>query len=124
MTARYHSVEVAIADGYVDTGRCSPGEGIHFRNASLVADGQVTIDQPEFLIYEPTENGNLRLVAVEYLVFVAQHPPQPSLFGRLLDGPLVHPGVPPHWELHVWLWKHNPDGIFTQKNPDNADVCP
>jgi hypothetical protein len=23
-----------------------------------------------------------------------------------------------HWDLHVWLWKHNPSGMFSPTNPD------
>jgi hypothetical protein len=22
-----------------------------------------------------------------------------------------------HWDLHVWLWKDNPNGMFTATNP-------
>jgi hypothetical protein len=30
------------------------------------------------------------------------------------------PIMPPelhHWDLHVWLWKNNPAGMFTPTNP-------
>jgi hypothetical protein len=23
-----------------------------------------------------------------------------------------------HWDLHVWLWKNNPYGMFSPTNPD------
>jgi hypothetical protein len=25
--------------------------------------------------------------------------------------------MPEHYDLHVWLWKHNPEGMFAQFNP-------
>ena len=31
-------------------------------------------------------------------------------------------GMPTHFDLHVWLWKRNPSGIFASWNP--AVVCP
>jgi hypothetical protein len=43
----------------------------------------------------------------------------PVLFGRVFDGPMPGhaPGMPWHYDLHVWVWKHNPGGIFAQFNP-------
>ena len=26
-------------------------------------------------------------------------------------------GVPPFYELHLWLWKHNPGSLFDDWNP-------
>jgi len=26
-------------------------------------------------------------------------------------------GMPVHYDLHVWLWKHNPAGMFAEWNP-------
>ena len=80
------------------------------------------------LLYEKDRNGALQLVGVEYLVFTAawerEHgagvaPPQ--LFGQplLASGHPFVPGGPiiPHYELHVWLWKSNPLGMFAMWNP-------
>jgi hypothetical protein len=51
----------------------------------------------------------------------------PQIFGRTLDGPMDgHPPIMPaslrHWDLHVWLWKENPAGVFSPTNP--AMRCP
>ena len=27
------------------------------------------------------------------------------------------PGMPWHWDLHVWVWANNPSGTFAQWNP-------
>ena len=45
--------------------------------------------------------------------------PPPVLFGRTFDGPMPGhaPGMPWHYDLHVWAWKHNPAGLFAQFNP-------
>jgi len=28
-----------------------------------------------------------------------------------------HPGMPVHYDLHVWLWQDNPMGMFALFNP-------
>ena len=44
---------------------------------------------------------------------------RPSLFGQPFDGPMPghFPGQPDHYDLHVWLWRFNPAGMFAQFNP-------
>ena len=97
--------------------------GIHFANVALVGDGEVNAATPEALVYEPKPNGRLRLVAVEYIVFQADwdatHSSPPSLFGQefeLMSAPNRY-GLPPFYELHAWIWKHNPSGMFNDWNP-------
>lgn len=138
-TAKYHRVEVALADGYVADHVCvarpSGGMGIHYVNPSLTTNTILNLRQPEVLLYEPMKNGKLRLVAVEYFApaLVNRAPwfgtippmppdhfaPAPSLFGQTFVGPM--PGhisaMPWHYELHVWVWKNNPAGMFAQFNP-------
>ena len=43
----------------------------------------------------------------------------PSLFGRnfALVGAGNRYGLPPFYQLHVWLWRPNPSGIFNDWNP-------
>ena len=116
-TAKYHRVEVALVDGYVADPVCvaSPagGMGIHYVNPSLVDDLDLDITQPETLLYEPTKNGKLRLVGVEYFAPVIVNgtpwfgpgpPPAgqfnsaPSLFGQTFEGPM--PGHEPVMPWH------------------------
>ena len=133
-TARYHRVEVAIADGYRSTVECAalPGVGamgIHFVKGALLGDAGFDATHPEVLVYEPQKNGQLRLVAAEYLVFRAPwdaaHPgTTPSLLGHDFYrsfGDRAH-GLDDHYELHAWVWRHNPDGMFAQWNPNVT--CP
>lgn len=128
-TARYHSVKQAQRDGYLRASPCesSPagGMGIHYMKPELAADAVVDPKHPELLLYAPDRRGRLELVAVEYFVPAAdQEPPlddsdTPDLFGREFDGPMEGhaPGMPHHYDLHVWLWASNPSGMFSPWNP-------
>lgn len=122
-TAKYHDVEAARADGYVPVSGCEqlPGAGamgIHYLNPRLAGDLAVDPTTPEVLLYVPTSDG-LRLVGVEYFVADAGQQPRPDALGRGLDGPMAghSPQMPAHYDLHVWLWKHNPAGTFAAFNP-------
>jgi hypothetical protein len=44
------------------------------------------------------------------------------VFGKAFDGPMEgHEPLLPrnlhHYDLHVWLWKENPAGLFSPTNP-------
>ena len=129
-TARFHSVERAIRAGYLpgptstSPGTCvaSPagGMGYHFENQALMRDGVLDIRRPEMLVYEKKRNGRYRLIAVEYYIQANQAAAAPRLFGQTFQGPMPahHPGMTTHYDLHVWLWKHNPAGMFAEWNPN------
>ena len=130
-TARFHDLDKAKAAGYsvrvADaagiTCIAQPGEGamgVHMLNPALL-DGSVDAESPELLVYEPRNNGELKLVALEYLVFKSdwKGPQPPALFGRTFDftdEPNRY-GLPPFYSLHAWIWKPNPSGILTPWNP-------
>jgi hypothetical protein len=129
-TRAFRDVEVARAAGYKATGACASdpkygGMGIHYANDELVADGRLDVTKPEILVYQPTRNGKLRLGAVEYFQVdadqdLATDEDRPSLFGGMpFDGPMLghEPGMPIHYDLHVWLYRHNPAGKFAMWNP-------
>lgn len=123
-TAKYHRVEVAIADGYEET-PCVYNEGLgagmgyHFVKDGLV-DPVYDPLKPEVLLYEKGENGKFRLVAVEYIV-IDEGQDHPH-FG---NHPFDIGGTPmpiDHYSLHVWLWKNNPSGMYFPWNPNvNCD---
>jgi hypothetical protein len=127
-TAQFQNVEEATKAGYADSLVCVSGPeegamGVHFGNAELINDGDLDPEHPELLVYEP-KDGQLHLVAVEYLVIAAdwdaKHPTTtPSLLGQLFhyNGSPNRYGLPAFYELHVWAWKHNPHGMFTDWNP-------
>jgi hypothetical protein len=97
--------------------------GIHYVNGDLVGSGQINPLTPQALVYEPEDNGQLRLVAVEYITFQAAwdatHNAPPSLFGHefMLSPDGNRFGIPAFYSLHVWIWKHNPSGTFAMWNP-------
>ncbi|MGH8179015.1 MAG: hypothetical protein ACREV5_22365, partial [Steroidobacter sp.] len=92
-TRRFRDVSVAVAEGYVLQFGCVSGSddegamGVHFVNGPLVADGVLDPARPELLVYEPTRNGQMRLVAADYLVFSeawhANNAAAPELMGQL-----------------------------------------
>ncbi len=125
-TAKYHRLEVAEEDGYAQVTECVSypelgGMGYHFVNFALV-DEVFDPSQPEVLLYERAENGELRLIGVEFLV--ASIPwdlenEDPPYFGeREFDDDTNGDAAGfPNYQLHAWVWKHNPSGIFAKFNP-------
>jgi hypothetical protein len=89
--------------------------GQHWVNPSLVNDVFDPL-KPEAILYAPGPGGNLRLVAVEYVVAKVPNQPWPKFGEQLFD----EGGTPlpfDHYSLHVWLYKHNPSGLFAPFNP-------
>ena len=136
--AKYSDPLAAVRDGYFSTVACvdyphggvdgpvtyPPGAmGVHFLNPANIGP---TLDptKPQVLIYEPV-GGKLALTAAEWLMPVeAAGGKAPTIFGQTLAGPMdghepIMPASLKHYDLHVWLWKHNPKGVFT---PTNAAV--
>jgi hypothetical protein len=128
-TRVFRDVEAARRAGYAATGECAQDPkygamGIHYGNADLIADGELDVTKPEILVYQPTRRGKLRLGAIEYFQAdadqdLATDSDRPSLFGMPFDGPMLghEPGMPIHYDLHVWLYRHNPAGKFAMWNP-------
>src|SRR4029078_9220216 len=90
----------------------------------LVGDGAIDPLTPEALVYEPMPGGQLRLVGVEYVVFKADwdknHSSPPQLFNHtFFTIPAGNRyGLPDFYELHAWIWRPNPSGIFQNWNPN------
>lgn len=116
------------------------GMGVHYLRPDLLKLGEPGVRvngrsthtdfrAPAILIYEPQSDGSLELVAVENLVFVraweeAGHDAPPTFhgvpFNRMEDDPATpgdeaH-GFEPHYDLHIWLYRDNPDGVFATFN--------
>jgi len=109
VTAKYHDIAAAIADGYVPFYKCTeqPGVGTmgqHFVKPALVGDPAVNALTPEVLVYEPTRSGGLKLVAVEYVTLDTSSQPwvlgQPMLFRAAGN----RYGLPDFYERHAWIW--------------------
>ncbi|HEY7530244.1 MAG TPA: hypothetical protein VIC56_06170 [Gemmatimonadota bacterium] len=138
---KYRDWTVAVHDGYFSSVGCvtypaaggagrvpyvAGGMGVHFLNPASIGS-ELDPARPQILIYEPTGDG-LRLAAAEWFVPLATGvTARPALFGRDFDGPMeghhpLMPGELHHYDLHVWLWKENPAGVFSPTNP--ALRCP
>jgi hypothetical protein len=86
--------------------------------------------EPAILIYEPQGDGSMELVAVENLVFKAAweaegHTSPPSFQGVTYNTMQDLPETEideahmfePHHDLHVWIYRENPNGVFESFNP-------
>ena len=133
--AKYKDPYVAVRDLYLSTVGCvhydgmkmpghmeypKGGMGIHFVN--LTIQGPLDPKKPNVLIYEPVD-GKLELVAAEWLVPVSVAKERPVLLGQPFQGPMEghEPLIPQefvHYDLHAWLFKDNPNGMFSPTNPD------
>ena len=126
-TKPFKNVEAAKSAGYELFHGCVSGPqegamGIHFVNGGFVGDGELDASHPEALIYE-LRDGLLNLVGVEYVVLAdawdANHEMPPTLVGQVFQyvGAPNRYRLPAFYELHVWAWKQNPNGMFTDWNP-------
>jgi hypothetical protein len=117
------------------------GMGVHYFRPDLLGITETSprvngtgthsdFNQPAVLIYEPQADGSMELVAVENLVFQAawqasgqKAPPsfQGVAFDLMADDPATEVDEAhvfmPHYDRHVWLYRDNPNGIFTPFNP-------
>jgi hypothetical protein len=138
--AKYKDPIAALQDGYLSTVVCADfptagkaGEtpypvgamGVHLLKLPLVG-APLDPRQPQVLIYEP-HGDTLQLVGAEWFVPVQASAERPVLWGQPFDGPMdghapIMPASLRHWDLHVWLWRANPAGVFTPTNP--AVKCP
>jgi hypothetical protein len=130
----------AKADGYRIITRMMPGMGYHFLNPAIAG---FDVTKPPILVY--VRNGDdWQLDALEWVF--PEKPSSPPLEGarygsfaaacHYVDGTFVPAdaqakcakrspatGAPfRFWHpdlvtMHVWLWYHNPDGLFASMNP-------
>jgi hypothetical protein len=139
VTAHFHDLDAALEAGYelgwvngsgtrIITGcianPTAGAMGYHFFNEQLMDDLAVDILQPEVLVYAPGPNGQLRLVAVEWVARGPNtNPPgvtePPTVLGMPLH--ILNPAVGFHI-MHAWVWQPNPAGMFEDWNPEVT--CP
>jgi hypothetical protein len=133
--AKYSDPILAIKDGYHSTLACidfptgakegtieyPPGAmGVHFLNIANIGP---TLDptKPQVLLYEQVGD-KLVLTGAEWFMPVPLAAGKaPTIFGQTLAGPMdghepIMPASARHYDLHVWLWKDNPKGMFASTN--------
>ena len=149
-TAKYHDLSTAMEDGYtlLPPGVCHEtaigAVGVSYINIPRFVAAVVNEDEPEFLNYIPTGDGNMRLVSVAYgsrVLFRDTRPPEtpgyrPGVFPWLsptipiyleeVSGTFSVFGQQPHrlfegrwiYLTTVSLWADNPAGMFADGNPN------
>ena len=113
-TAKYHDINKAIEDGYVDIDVVVQNMGYHYMKPSNI-DGTFDPAKPPILVYSKNpETGKMKLVAVEYAI--PNTDPRPEGFTGDADiwENNTDFGL---WLCHAWVWYNNPDGIFNEFNP-------
>lgn len=128
-TRQFRDPAAAAAAGYVAEPVCAElpgvgGMGHHWVNHDLVVDGIIDPTKPEVLLFAPARNGRLELLGVEYLKVDADQDldtdeDRPTMLGQLLEGPMPGHGgdMPVHYDLHAWVFTHNPSGELATWNP-------
>lgn len=122
VTARYHNQDAAIKDGFVLFHACEvrPGEGgvgELWVNFERLMDGVMDPRSPDALVYEPARNKREqpKLVAAElaipYALWNGDAPP------KFLGAEFQREDEYGVYGLHVWIWRHNPEGLFAEGNP-------
>ncbi len=123
-TAKYRSLAAAKADGYIQVTQFIPGLGLHLANLGI-SNRIFDPARPQVLLYQPDRSGKLVLVGVAYsIAHTGLDDPQPAGFAGNADvcaQPCRKMGgyfqAKTAWLLHAWIWKTNPDGLFTENNP-------
>jgi hypothetical protein len=137
---KYQDPFAAVRDGYLSTVGCvafttsgsmngmpypAGAMGVHFVNFALV--GKLDPTKPQVLLYIPTSDGKLKLAGAEWFVPYSKGMKAPELFGHKFYGPMYghYPVMPKslvHYDLHVWLFSQNPNGMFAPTN--SSFSCP
>jgi len=154
VTAQYHDLETALADGFtLQPGGCHIATdgfalGFQYINLPRFLSPEVDADEPEFMSYIPTGNGNMRLVGIAYTNRAFFRDTRPADTPGYRPGNFVwtQPVIPAYLEevsgpfslfgqnsrrifggrwlylLTVWPWAPNPNGMFADGNPSLS--CP
>ncbi|HEY4339217.1 MAG TPA: hypothetical protein VGM97_04675 [Steroidobacteraceae bacterium] len=141
-TQQYQRISVATAAGYVvPATACVSGPdhgamGIHYANPAVIGSGTLDLRQPAILIYEPQSDGTMQLVGVEYVLPLGlwtngdsskdpNTPPPPGAAMPNMDGQQMNYQPQPNrygqgnsFYLHLWAWRYNPKGLFSDWNPN------
>jgi hypothetical protein len=122
--AKYHDLQKALDHGYEFVGPCVSdpelgGMGDHYsRDADDDfgrGDGTHALERPQYLVYAPQKDGSRRLAALDYTVpYEKWHSDKaPEFFGI----PFTRNDGFGVWMFHIWVFQHNPAGIFANFNP-------
>ena len=143
-TAKFQDVHAAEAAGYQKLGGDFPGMGTHF--VLTMEAGKFDVEKPPILLYVKGADGGYTLGGVGYLYDAPAgpdgqpvNPPFPKSLANWHQHDNICMGVQldnPHslneaqcrekgghfvakspWLVHAWIWKDNPQGVFSPENP-------
>ena len=147
---KYHDIEEALAEGYVQLSDDVPNMGAHFTSPERVLDGVFDPSEPEILLYSREDGDSWRLTGTAFILLTQQvGQDHPDAFAGPLDnwhvhyslctGPLVSSSrsstaeeceaeggtwVPSFgWMIHAWVVVDNPLGVFSMWNPNVPPVA-
>jgi hypothetical protein len=121
---KYRDLKKAMQHGYAFVGPCVSdpvlgGMGDHYSREADDdfgrGDGTHALERPQYLVYAPQRNGSRRLAALDYTVpYEKWHSDKaPEFFGI----PFTRNDGFGVWMFHIWVFQHNPAGMFANFNP-------
>ena len=92
-------------------------------NYAAAMKGSLDPTKPAGLLYDRPADGPLKLAGAFWAMPYKDGVERPKLFGQDFRGPMVEKSLTPlvrldltQYELHLWLWRDNPDGLFARSN--------
>jgi hypothetical protein len=120
-TRPFQNLDAAVAAGYPrDVKDCIVHEhhgamGYHHLNRNYL-ERNISVEHPQFLLYERSPKGDYRLNGVEFIIpfrFWPRDTVAPVFMGQTMKPEDNFK----YWYLHVWAWRDNPQGIFSDWHP-------
>jgi hypothetical protein len=132
--ALFAAPPLTAADGCISSAD-EGGMGYHYTRGDNLGDDAVSLLDPEFLVYAPKPGprkdgeARTRLAGFDYFLPYSDRWPGPE-DPRFVRAPTLHDfpsmrdlpdiAVAPSrfggWMFDIWLWEHNPDGMFANWN--------
>lgn len=121
-TRPFQDVAAAVRAGYAaEVAACIVHEhhgamGYHHLNRAYI-ERNISVERPQFLLYERLPDGSYRLNGVEFFIPYRLWPRDstPPVF---LQQVMKREDTFQYWYLHAWVWHENPDGMFADFHPD------
>lgn len=120
-TRPFHDLKAAVAAGYPEVVKdCIVHEhhgamGYHHLNRSFI-EHDISVQRPQFLLYERMPGGEYRLNGVEFIIPYRLWP-RDSVAPMFMGQHMKPEDTFKYWYLHVWAWRDNPDGMFADFHP-------
>jgi hypothetical protein len=121
VTRPYRNLDAAVAAGYPrDVKDCIVHEhhgamGYHHLNRNNL-ERAISVERPQFLLYERSPGGEYRLNGVEFII-PFRFWPRDTIAPVFLGQTMKPEDNFKYWYLHVWAWRDNPQGIFSDWHP-------